>query len=121
MSLKILFIINAVLCLIRGVGFIFAPAKLWKSFNVNLDNSTAFPVRLLGAAYTATALMNIAVINFIDKSEVQSVLIFNVTIEFIGVLLTIKGVSSNAISKLGWAPFIVHLFLAVSFAYFLFN
>ena len=119
MALKILFIINTALCLFRGTGFTFAPTNLWKPFNVNLDHGTAFPVQLLGAAYFATAFMNMSAINFIEKSEVQSVLIFNVTIEIIGTILTLRGISSNRIGKLGWTPFAVHLFLALSFGYFL--
>lgn len=77
MFLKILLIVNTVLCLLRGIGFIIAPVKLWKTFNVNLDNNTKFPVQLLGAAYMATAIINMLAVNFIDKSTIQSVLLFN--------------------------------------------
>ncbi len=58
MTLSILLTINAALSLIRGTGFIFAPAKLWASFKVTLDNTTTFPGQIHGAAYLATALMN---------------------------------------------------------------
>jgi hypothetical protein len=119
MPLKILLIINTALCLFRGVGFIFAPAKLWKAFNVNLDKNTEFPVQLLGAAYIATALMNLAEINFIDIRANESIIIFNFTIEFIGAILTVIGISRNAIGKLAWLPFAIHLSLAVGFGYFL--
>jgi hypothetical protein len=121
MLLKILLIINTALCLFRGVGFIFTPAKLWKGFNVNLNNGTIFPVQLLGAAYIATAVINIAAINFIDKSAIQSVIIFNFTIEIIGAILTITGISRKVISKLAWLPFTIHLILSIGFGYYLFE
>ncbi|MBK8503163.1 MAG: hypothetical protein IPL46_13665 [Saprospiraceae bacterium] len=121
MALKILLIINTALCLFRGVGFIFAPTKLWKAFNVDLDNSTKFPAQLLGAAYIATAAINLTATNFIDKSTIQSVIIFNFIIEIIGAMLTVAGILRNAISKLGWLPFSIHLTLAIAFGYFLFD
>ena len=63
-------LINAALSLIRGIGFIFAPAKLWAAFKVTLDNTTTFPVRILGAAYLATVLMNWAAKNSTDIIEI---------------------------------------------------
>ena len=39
MTLSILLILNAVLSLFRGIGFIFTPAKLWAPFKVTIDNT----------------------------------------------------------------------------------
>ena len=88
---------------------------------MNLNNNTIFPVQLLGAAYIATAVINIAATNFIDISAIQSVIIFNFTIEIIGAILTIAGIFRKVISKLAWLPFTIHLILAIAFGFFLFG
>lgn len=121
MQLDTLLIINTALCLLRGVGFIVAPAKLWKGFSIYLERGTAFPVQLLGAAYIATAAMNVAAIKFADETAIQPVIIFNFIVEFIGAVLSVIGIFRNAISKLAWIPFCIHLCLAVGFGYFLFT
>jgi hypothetical protein len=121
MQLSTLFIIYAAWCLLRGTGFIFSPVKLWKGFNVNLDKHTAFPVQILGAAFIATAIMNWTAKNAIGNSLVQSIVLFNFANELIGTLITIYGISRNAINKIAWLPFIFHLLFGIAFGYYLFS
>ena len=120
MTLSILLIINAALALFRGIGFIFAPAKLWATFKVTLDNTTTFPVRILGAAYLATVLMNWAATNSPDIASIQGVVIFNFTMEFLSAIITVYGILRNSVSKLAWIPFTVHLLVSIGFGYHLF-
>ena len=120
MSLSTLLIIYSAWCLFRGVGFIFLPAKLWKTFNVNLDKHTGFPVQLLGGAFIATAVLSWTVKNLISNSVIDSILLFNFSMELIQALVTIYGIFRNAVAKQALGPFVIHLLFSIGFAYFLF-
>ena len=120
MQLSTLLFIQVTWCILRGVGFILAPAKLWKTFNINLDKHTALPVQLLGAAYVAAALMNWTSLRFVTAPSLQSVIVFNFTMELLGMIITAYGVISKSVSKVGWIPFMVHSFITLAFGYFLF-
>src|SRR5262245_50331337 len=120
MSLYTLLIIYAVWCMLRGVGFIFFPQKLWKTFNVNLDKHTGFPVQLLGGAFIATAVLNWTGKNLISNSVLDSILLFNFSMEVIQALVTIYGVSRIAVTKQALGPFLIHVLFSIGFAYFLF-
>jgi hypothetical protein len=118
MDLSTLLIIYAAWCLLRGVGFIFSPTRLWKTFNVNLDKHTAFPVQLLGGAFVATAVVNWTGRNLLSNSVIDSILLFNFSMEFIQALITIYGIFRNSLPKHALGPFVIHLLFAIGFGYF---
>jgi hypothetical protein len=120
MPLSTLLIIYAAWCLFRGVGFIFSPTRLWKTFNVNLDKHAAFPVQLLGGAFIATAVVSWTVKNSISNSVIDSILLFIFLMELIQALVTIYGIFRNAVAKHALGPFIIHLLFSIGFGYFLF-
>ena len=119
MLFSTLIITYAVWCLLRGTGFIFSPARLWKRFNVNLDKHTVFPVQILGAAFIAAALMNWTAKDSIEISSAQSIILFNFANELIGAVITIYGITSSAVGRLAWIPFFIHLLFSIGFGYLL--
>jgi hypothetical protein len=106
--------------MLRGLGFVFMPAKLWKTFNVNLDKSTAFPVQLLGGSFIATAVLSWTAKNLIDNAVIESILVFICSLELIQALIAVYGVFSNAVTKFALGPFVIHTLFFIGFAYFLF-
>src|SRR5262245_4718634 len=121
MNLSTLFIIYAIWCLLRGIGFIFSPVKLWKTFNVNLNKHTAFPVHILEVAFIALDLLCWAARDLEDNAVLESMLLFIFSMELIQALTTLYGILRNAIAKQGWGPFALHLLFAIGFGYFLFG
>lgn len=118
-SLTALLIIQTVLCALRGIGFIFMPAKLWATFKIPLNPATSIPAQILGTAYIATAVMNIQTLKWIDFAPADSTILFNFIFEVLGAAVTWYCIFRKSLDKLGWIPFAVHSLLAIGFGYFL--
>jgi hypothetical protein len=119
MTVSLLLIIQAILCGIRGVGFIFAPEKLWMTFKIQLNGGTIIPAQILGAAYLGIVAMNLHALQFLGDSSLASILLFNMVFELISALVTLVSIYQKTLDRSGWVPFTIHLLLAIGFCYFL--
>ncbi len=120
MTLRNLFIINAVVAVVFGIAFLLVPSPLMSLYNVTLGAGAIIVARLFGAA-----LITFAVLGWLAKdataSEARDAIVLAFFIgDVIGFIAALIGQFSGAVNTLGWSTVVIYLLLAVGFGYFQF-
>lgn len=103
-----------------GLGLLIIPVKFMTQYGVNLDEGGVLMARVLGSALTAYALLFYLnrKISIVEKSQYNLVfasLIYNLIDTPVVILATLGG----TMNQMGWIPVGIHLFLAISMAYYI--
>ena len=122
MKLSTFSLIWAVLYIGFGLGLLFIPVTFMATYGVTLDAGGNLMARILGAALIASALTFYfnRDIPSSDKSWYNLLLtsfIYNILDIPIVLMATLGGVMNS----MGWIPVMLHVFLAATFGYFVFN
>ena len=122
MKLSTFSLIWAVLYIGFGLGLLFIPVTFMATYGVTLDAGGNLMARILGAALIASALTFYfnRDIPSSDKSWYNLLLtsfIYNILDIPIVLMATLGGVMNS----MGWIPVMLHVFLAGTFGYFVFN
>jgi hypothetical protein len=122
MSYKILFVLNALIALVCGLGFLFVPAMVLDIFGTEKYEATLFAARLFGMAVFTLGLLlwfakNIPDVN-IQKQMAWALFVSSL----VGLVLAILGVSSasGVIRANGWVPIVFFAVSGLGYAFMLF-
>lgn len=121
MKLNTLFIINGIVALLFGLGFVLAPAMVLSPYGVVLDEAGLYIARLLGAAYLSFAILSWLVRNSTGSSEIRSVTLSFCVGNMLGFLISLTDQLLRPVNPLGWSTVVVFLFLGAGFGYFYFK
>ena len=118
MKLSTLFIINTVVALLLGLGFILVPASLVSMYGVVLNDTGIHIARLLGAAYLAFAIISWMVRYSAGGSELRAILLAFFIGDMLGFVITLIDQLRGMANALGWSSVAIFLLFGLGFGYF---
>lgn len=118
MKLKTFLLISAVLGMVLGLGFFFAPAKVMSTFGVSASEAHQHTARNFGSA-----VIGLAVISWFAKSVKDSIarraIVLGLFIYFIfGSISIISFQLQGNVNSFGWIIIVLHVILALGFGYY---
>jgi cell division protein FtsW (lipid II flippase) len=122
MSYKVLFVLNALIALVCGLGFLFVPAMAVDLFGTEKYAATLFVARLFGMAVFAIGLLLWFARNITDANFQKQLGWTMFVSALIGLVIMIIGVSpaSGVIRVNAWIPIVFFAFSCLGYAFMLF-
>ena len=120
MTLRNLFIVNAVIALFFGLSFVLAPALTLSLYGVTVSAAGILLARLLGAT-----LLGICVFTWFTKDPEDSkaqrgIVLGQLVHTAIGFIVLLLGQLAGVVNPLGWSTVAIYLLLALGYGYFQF-
>lgn len=115
MSLKTVFIINAIIAGFFALVSLVIPATMLSWYGVESNDAIVLMTRFFGVTLLAIALMTFYLKNSEFKSEVKSVVLALLVSNIVGVIVAIWGQVSNIVNTLGWSIVIIYVFLTIAY------
>ncbi|MDX1416174.1 MAG: hypothetical protein R3293_18395 [Candidatus Promineifilaceae bacterium] len=120
MRFRNLLIVNAVLFLIFGLGFVFIPSTFLSLFGVNPASGTILAAQLYGGL-----LIGIGLLCWFSKegsrAAMQGMQISFMIAFAINMVIHAVGTVTGELNILGWSAVLIYLFLTAGYAYFFFT
>jgi hypothetical protein len=110
--------INAIVAVLFGLGFVLVPEPLLASYGVELSEAGLFVARLLGTAFIAFALISWLIKDSPGSSELRAVILAFFVSDLIGFVLSLIFQLQGVANALGWSTVLIYLLLGVGFGYF---
>ena len=120
MKLGNLFVVNAVIAGLFGLGFIFAPAKVLAQYGLTVDAGFSLVAQLFGAALIGYAILTWTARNAGDSNARQAMVLALFVSDAVAFVLSLMAQLKGAVNSLGWSTVAIYLLLAIGFAYFQF-
>ena len=120
MGLRAAFMVDTILGLVFGVGFVVAPGVLLSIFGVEYDVGTLYVGQLLGAAFIALTVIVWFARESSDWRLVRAILMGLLIFDVIGVVVSVVAVLGGVMNELGWLVVAVLLLPGLGKIYFLF-
>lgn len=122
MTLKNLFIINAILALIYAFGDLIIPKAIVALYYVNKTPTpeVLLALRFFGWGLLAVGLITAFAANTPHSEAKQAIVKGLFTADVIGLIVSLMGVFNGTFNAFGWSAVIIYLFLACGFGYFWF-
>ncbi len=122
MTLKHLFIINAIIALAYAFGELIIPKTLLSLYFAT-DTPSAdilLTARYFGWGLLAVGLICAFVVNT-PPSEARQAIVKGLFIaDIVGLIVSLMGVLSGTFTAIGWSAVVIYLFLSAGFGYFWF-
>ncbi len=115
MSLKTVFIINAIIAGFFALVSLVIPATLLSSYGVESNAAIVLMTRFFGVTLLAIALMTFYLKSSEFNSDVKSVVLALLISNAVGVIVAIWGQVSNITNNLGWLTVIIYVFLTIAY------
>ena len=120
MKINTLMVINAIVAVVFGAGFILAPGQVVSLYGVEDTAALKYTVQLLGAAFLGFAVLTWSARNS-PESEARGAIVLALFIaDGVGFVLALVGQLGNVVNALGWLTVAIYLLLALGFGYFQF-
>lgn len=120
MTLRNLFIVNAILALVFGVALVLAPALLASFYGGTLTQPGIYIARLTGAAFLGICVLTWLARNATDSEARRAIVLAYFIANAIGFILALLGQLAGVPNALGWSIVIIYLLLALGYGYFQF-
>lgn len=120
MKLSTLFTVHAIVALLFGFGFVFAPAATLAPYGVTVNEGGILISRLLGAAFFGFSMISWFARNS-EESTARQAIVLGYFLGFsVGFAASLFGQLSNVGNALGWSTVGIYLLLALGYGYFQF-
>ena len=119
MTVRTFFAIFAVLSVLFGLGFVFAPAQVLANYGVESSSAVALMSRLFGGTLLAMAIILWCARDFRDAAALHAVLLGLGVSGAVNFIVAAVATSSGTINALGWSTVLIYLAGAVGAGYFL--
>jgi len=121
MKLKILLIINTIICFVYGIILVLTPATMLSLHSVTQGAGEKLMGQYFGSALLAIGLLTWFARNVVD-SEAQRAIILSLLIsDVIGAIVSVLGTVSGVMNAVGWSAVGIYSLLALGYAYFQFK
>jgi len=122
MNYRIMFIVNALVAILFGLGFLFFPARVLGLFRTEAFVSTLLLSRFFGTAMLTLGLVLWFVKDVADESVQKGIGIALLVGAVTGLLVTALGTfASNAVIRAnGWLAIVVYVLFGLGYGYLLF-
>lgn len=120
MKLSNLFVFNAVVALVYGIGAVVVPVTMLSLHGMTQGPTEALVGQFMGVSLTAIGLITWLVRNVTDREAQKAIITALLISDVIGFIVVLLGVLSNLMNSLGWIAVGIYLLLALGYGYFRF-
>lgn len=117
MKVKHILVIDAIVLLVFGIGFLFAPVWSLELFDISLDVGGILMTELLAAAFLGFAILNWMGRNYIVADDVRPLIVANFIMNAVGFVVVLLQRLDGVGNMWTWVPIILYLLFAVAFGY----
>ena len=122
MKLKTLFIINFVVCLVFGIGFVFLPEQVISLYG---NDAVTGQFKFIGQLF-GSSLLTFGVISWLARNSTESnardaILLSFFLGDFVGFIISLINQISGVVNALNWSTVAIYLLLSLGFGYFYFK
>ena len=118
MKLSNLFLINAVVAILFGLGFILIPVTVLSWYGVALNEAGLFVASLYGSALITFGLISWLVRNLASSDTLRAVILSFFIGDAIGFVLSLINQLQGVANSFGWSTVVIYLLLGLGFGYF---
>jgi hypothetical protein len=117
MKLRHVLIITAIVALVFGIAFLFAPVWTMELFDITLDDGGALMTQLVAAGFLAFAVLNWMGRNYKVADDVRPIIVANLFANVIGFVVCLIQRLNDVGNAWGWVPIALYLLFALAFGY----
>jgi hypothetical protein len=120
MNFRIMFLINALILALLGLGFLVVPERILGQFDVDMYAATK-----LAAQFFGTVLLTLGLLLWFAKDVSEENLQKGMAIALMvgaaaGLVVTAMGATSNVLRSNAWIAMLVYLLFGLAYAYLVF-
>ncbi len=115
MSLKTIFIINAIIAGFFALVSLIIPATMLSWYGVESNDAIVLMTRFFGVTLLTIALATFYLKDSEFNSDVKSVVLALLISNVVGAIVAIWGVVSKITNNLGWLTVIIYVFLTIAY------
>jgi hypothetical protein len=119
MTLRAYFSIFAVLSVLFGIGFVWAPGQVLINYGVETTPTISYMSRLFGGTLLAMGIILRSAKDFRDPAAVRAVLIGTCVSGVVNLVASVHAVTSGTVNALGWSTVLIYLCAALGAGYLL--
>jgi len=120
MNYRMMFLINALIAVAFGVGFLILPSRVLNQFDVDDYASTRMVAQFFGTAMLALGLLLWFAKDVSDAGTQKGMGIALLVGSVGGLLVTFLGTTSRVMRSSGWLMMLIYLLLGLGYAYLVF-
>ena len=125
MKLSVLMVVNAIVAVVFGLGFVLAPGQAASLYSPEAGVPEVGAVLELVAQLFGTALLAFAVLTWVarnapDSEARQAILLALFVGDAVGFVVSLIAQLGGVVNALGWSTVAIYLLLAIGFGYFRF-
>lgn len=121
MKVNTLMIVNAVVAVLFGLGFVLSPGGVVGLYTTETGATLEFLAQLLGGAFLGIGVITWAARNAPDSEARRAILLGLFVGNAVGCVLALIAQVGGVVNALGWSTVVIYLLLAVGFGYFRFG
>ena len=120
MSYRILFLINAFIAVLLGLGFLAVPSRALQQLGVDEYAATRLVAQFFGAAMLALGLLLWFVKDVAEASLQKGMGIALLVGSVAGLIISLMGTTSGVVRSNGWVVMVIYVLLGLGYAYLVF-
>lgn len=118
MTLRTLFVINAILAIGHGLGFIFLPGTLLMLYQVPVSAGAVLMGQLFGTELLVVALITWYGSRLTDAPALSAIVLASLVAAAVGTVITAKALADGIFGPMGWLALAIYGLLALGYLYF---
>lgn len=121
MNYRIMFLLNALIAILLGLGFLAVPSRVLHQFGVDEYAATKLVSQFFGTALLATGLL-LWFAKDINEANLQKGMGIALLVGAVaGLGISLSGITSGILRSNGWMAIIIYSLLGVAYAYLVFS
>lgn len=120
MSYKVLFVFNALVALVFGVGFLVVPAMALQQFGVDEYASTRLMLQFFGTGLLTIGLLAWFAKNVSDAGIQKGMGVAMLIGSLAGLVMSVIGAATGSIRSLSWLPMVIYGVFVLGYGFMLF-
>lgn len=118
MKLNQLFMLNAIIALAFGIGFVLLPATALTIYGIDPNPPINLMGQFFGVELIAVGLLCWFVRGDSDTAVIPKILLALLIADIVGLIVSLMGTLSGIINAFGWSAVLIYLVLVAGYAYF---
>jgi len=120
MKLSNMLVINTIVALVYGIILVLTPATMLSLYGITQGPGEKLTGQYFGAALIGIGLLTWFARNVADPGAQRAIVLSLLIYDIIGLIVSVLGTVSGAMSTFGWSAVVIYVLLALGFAYFQF-
>ena len=120
MNFRIMFLINALIVALLGLGFLVIPERILGQFDVDVYAATKLAAQFFGTALLALGLLLWFAKDVSEENLQKGMAIAMMVGAAAGLIVTAVGATSNILRSHAWIAMLVYLLFGLAYAYLVF-